>query len=167
MRSSISQSAAVLPNRPISPLPGYEVAARCETCSASWRTGVCEANEVDIHYLRTGGDLPPLIALHGLLGSGACLSPLARTLKDSFDVVLPDARGHGKSSAPSKGYLYRDLAGDVVALIEKLSLNAPVLLGHSTGGMTAALVASQLGSVLSGVALIGIRGGGHLTSPGR
>jgi pimeloyl-ACP methyl ester carboxylesterase len=82
------------------------------------------------------------------------LSPLARTLKDGFDVVLPDARGHGKSGAPSKGYLYRDLAGDVVALIEKLSLDAPVLLGHSMGGMTAALVASQLGSVLSGVVLV-------------
>ena len=125
-----------------------------ETCFASWTTGNCKANGIDIHYLRTGGDYPPLVALHGLLGSGACLAPLASTLENAFDVVLPDARGHGKSSAPSKGYLYRDLAGDVVELIERLNLDAPILLGHSMGGMTAAVVAGQLGSAVSGVILV-------------
>lgn len=121
---------------------------------ASWTTGTCKANGIDIHYLRTGGNHPPLVALHGLLGSGACLAPLARTLEDAFDVVLPDARGHGRSNAPAKGYLYSDLAGDVVQLIERLNLDAPILLGHSMGGMTAAVVAGQLRSTISGVILI-------------
>lgn len=125
-----------------------------ETCFASWTAGNCKANGIDIHYLRTGGDYPPLVALHGLLGSGACLAPLASTLEDAFDVVLPDARGHGRSSVPAKGYLYRDLAGDVVELIERLNLDAPILLGHSMGGMTAAVVAGQLGSAVSGVILV-------------
>jgi pimeloyl-ACP methyl ester carboxylesterase len=44
----------------------------------SWITVVCEANENNIHYLRTGGGNPPLVLLHGLMGSGACWSPLAR-----------------------------------------------------------------------------------------
>ena len=115
--------------------------------------GVCEANGVSIHYLRTGGDKPPLILLHGLTASAACWVPLARALEGHYDVVAPDARGHGKSSAPLQGYLYRDHASDVIGLIEALGLAAPVLLGHSMGGMTAAVVAGQVGAAIRGVIL--------------
>ncbi|MFK0163057.1 alpha/beta fold hydrolase [Rhizobium sp. NPDC090279] len=125
-----------------------------KSCLASWTTDNCNANGIDIHYRRTGGACPPLVALHGLLGSGACLAPLARVLETGFDVVLPDARGHGKSSAPARGYLYGDLAGDVVELVKRLNLSAPILLGHSMGGMTAAVAARELGAGVSGVILI-------------
>jgi N-formylmaleamate deformylase len=119
----------------------------------NWVTGVCETNGIDIHYLRTGRAKPPLVLLHGLTGSGACWIPLARALEDEFDVVMPDARGHGNSSAPPDGYRYEDYASDVVELIHGLGLAAPVLLGHSMGGMTAAVVASQLAATIRGVIL--------------
>jgi N-formylmaleamate deformylase len=66
---------------------------------------------------------------------------------------MPDARGHGKSSTPLHGYRYDDHASDVVGLIRGLGLAAPVLLGHSMGGMTAAVVASQIRELISGVIL--------------
>ncbi len=116
----------------------------------SWTSGLCQANGIDIHYLRTGGGKPPLVLLHGLSGSGACWIPLARALEDEWDVVMPDARGHGGSSTPVAGYGYADHANDVVGLIQGLGLPAPVLLGHSMGGMTAAVVASQLGTAIRG-----------------
>ncbi len=119
----------------------------------NWITGVCKANRIDIHYLRTGGSKPPLVLLHGLTGSGACWSPLARALEGEYDVVMPDARGHGSSSTPLDGYRYEDHASDVAGLVLGLGLVAPVLLGHSMGGMTAAVVASQLSTVLRGVIL--------------
>jgi N-formylmaleamate deformylase len=103
--------------------------------------GVCEANGIAIHYLRTGRSKPPLVLLHGLTASGACWTPLARALEGDYDVVMPDARGHGNSSAPLHGYRYEDHASDVVGLIRGLGLAAPTLLGHSMGGMTAAVVA--------------------------
>lgn len=119
----------------------------------NWTTAVCQANGIDIHYLRTGGSKPPLVLLHGLTGSGACWSPLARALEAEFDVVMPEARGHGNSSAPLNGYHYEDHARDVIGLLQGLGLVAPVLLGHSMGGMTAAVVASQIGSAVRGVIL--------------
>ena len=119
----------------------------------SWMTGVCEANGIDIHYRRTGGVKPPLVLLHGLMGSGACWSPLARSLEAGYDVVMPDARGHGNSSAPLHGYRYEDHASDVIELIRGLGLAAPILLGHSMGGMTAAVVASRVSSMIRGVIL--------------
>ena len=118
----------------------------------NWISGDCEANGIAIHYLRTGGRKPPLIALHGLAGSGARWIPLARALEGDCDVVAPDARGHGKSNAPRRGYLYRDHTSDVIGLIKALGLAGPVLLGHSMGGMTAAVAASQIAG-LRGVIL--------------
>jgi pimeloyl-ACP methyl ester carboxylesterase len=64
-------------------------------------------------------------------------------MEGEYDIIMPDARGHGKSSLPDDGYRYKDLANDVVGLIEALRLASPILIGHSMGGMTAALVASR------------------------
>lgn len=121
---------------------------------AAWISGTQQVNAIDIHYLRTGRDRPPLVALHGLMGNGACWTPFARALEDECDVVMPDARGHGASSAPSSGYRYSDLADDVLGLIQALDLTDPMLLGHSMGGMTAAVAASRAGSVLQGLILV-------------
>ena len=119
----------------------------------NWTSGVCEANGTRIHYLRTGGPKPPLVLLHGLTASGACWIPLARAFEREYDVVMPDARGHGSSSTPPNGYRYEDHASDVVDLIQALGLATPVLLGHSMGGMTAAAVGSQTGAGIRAVIL--------------
>jgi pimeloyl-ACP methyl ester carboxylesterase len=66
---------------------------------------------------------------------------------------MPDARGHGNSSAPLNGYRYEDYARDVVGLIQELGLVTPVLLGHSMGGMTAAVVASQTAGAIRSLIL--------------
>ena len=120
----------------------------------TWISQVCGTNGIDVHYLRTGGAKPPVVLLHGLMGSGACWTPLARALEGEFDVIMPDARGHGGSSAPRHGYRYDDLASDVVGLIRSLDLSRPVLLGHSMGGMTAAVVASRGEGILRGLILV-------------
>jgi len=121
--------------------------------SANWTDGVCRANGINIHYLRTGGEKPPLIALHGLTGSGACWSQMARELEQHYDIIMPDARGHGRSTKPWHGYTYHDHANDVIELIRTLDIKNPYLLGHSMGGMTAAMVASRLGFAISGIIL--------------
>ena len=120
----------------------------------SWMSGVCRANVIGIHYLRTGGSKTPLVLLHGLTGSGACWAPLARSLESEYDVVMPDARGHGSSSTPLHGYRYEDHASDVIELIRGLGLSAPILLGHSMGGMTAAVVASRAAKMIRGIILV-------------
>ncbi len=119
-----------------------------------WLHGTCDAHDIRIHYLRTGGAKPPIVLLHGLTGDGACWTPLARALEAEFDVIMPDARGHGRSSAPLHGYQYDQLATDVVELLHALKLCRPILLGHSMGGMTAAVVASREGKLLRGLILV-------------
>src|ERR1700730_9201322 len=89
-----------------------------EKAMAGWTTGSREVNGIDVHYLRTGGHKPPIVLLHGLMTNGACWTPLAQALEKDYDVVMPDARGHGNSGAPDHAYLYDDLAADVVSLID-------------------------------------------------
>lgn len=120
---------------------------------ANWNTAVCETNAIKIHYTRTGGNKPPLILLHGLMANGACWTGLARVLEKEYDVIMPDARGHGRSSVPDNGYRYEDQADDVAGLINTLRLPPPVLLGHSMGGMIAAVVASRKPNLLRGLIL--------------
>jgi N-formylmaleamate deformylase len=108
-----------------------------------WSTGNCATNGINLHYTRTGTSKPPLILLHGLTANGACWAALAHAMQADYDVIMPDSRGHGQSSVPDHGYRYEDLANDVVGLIEALRLPAPILIGHSMGGLTAAVVASR------------------------
>lgn len=119
-----------------------------------WSTNICKTNGINLYYTRTGGDYPSVILLHGLIGNGACWSAVARSLENEYDVIMPDARGHGKSSVPQDGYLYEDHAKDIIGLIKSLNLSAPILIGHSMGGMTAALVASYNSKLLGGLVLL-------------
>jgi len=96
-----------------------------------WNMAVCKTNGINIHYTRTGGDKPTLVLLHGLTANGACWTGVARVLEKDYDVIMPDARGHGKSSVPDHGYSYEDHANDVIGLINSLRLPSPILLGHS------------------------------------
>ncbi len=92
--------------------------------------------------------------LHGLTGSGACWIPLVRGLEDVLDAVTPDARGHGAADAPPEGVRYDDLADDVLTLMRERGLELPLLVGHSMGGMTAALVAARHPTLVSALVLI-------------
>jgi N-formylmaleamate deformylase len=120
---------------------------------SDWSSAICETNGINIHYTRTGESKPPVILLHGLTANGVCWTAVAHALEGEYDVIMPDARGHGKSSAPDHGYRYEDHANDVVGLIEALGLLLPILVGHSMGGMTAAVVASRNPKLLRGLIL--------------
>jgi pimeloyl-ACP methyl ester carboxylesterase len=118
-----------------------------------WNIAVCETNGIKLHYTRTGGGKPILVLLHGLTANGACWTGLAHLLEKEYDIIMPDARGHGESSVPDYGYRYEDHANDVIGLINSLRLPPPVLLGHSMGGMTAAVLASRSPKLLRGLIL--------------
>ncbi len=118
-----------------------------------WSTGNCATNGINIAYTRTGGSKPPVILLHGLAANGACWTAVAQAMEADYDVIMPDARGHGKSSVPEHGYRYEDHAKDVVGLIEALRLPPAILIGHSMGGLVAAVVASRAPGLLRGLIL--------------
>ena len=120
---------------------------------AEWRTAICETNGIRMHYTRTGVGKSPLILLHGLTANGLCWTAIAHELEGEYDVIMPDFRGHGKSSAPDYGYQYEDHANDVIGLVHGLGISPPILIGHSMGGLVAAVIASHYPALIRGLIL--------------
>lgn len=110
---------------------------------STWQTGDVVTNGIRTHYWRSGGNKPPLILLHGATDSGRCWMPIAKAFVGDFDVVLPDARGHGQSDAPPAGYTSTERAADVAGLIQALGLGKVAVGGHSMGGQTAFRLAAD------------------------
>ncbi len=112
---------------------------------AEWFSGHVSANGIKIHYWRTGGDKPPVVLSHGITDIGLCWTRVARDLEADYDVIMPDARGHGFSDAPDAGYSSEDHAADLADLVRALGLEepAPALLGHSMGAATVAATAAH------------------------
>jgi len=109
-----------------------------------WIEGTVEANDITVHYTRTGdGGKPPLVVAHGAFDDGPCRTPLAEELADDYDVFLIDARGHGRSDAPETGYDFEHRVADFVGAMEALNIENPVLFGHSMGGDTVAATAAE------------------------
>jgi N-formylmaleamate deformylase len=105
---------------------------------SDWSSGDVVANGIRIHYYRTGGDKPPLVLAHGFSDNGLCWTRVARVLEQDYDVIMPDARGHGLSDAPEEGYSSEEHAADLAGLIQALGLGQPALMGHSMGASTVA-----------------------------
>jgi pimeloyl-ACP methyl ester carboxylesterase len=83
------------------------------------------------------GDEPPLLLLHGAGGNLAHMTTLARALRPRHRVVTMDLRGHGRSS--DGPWSWDAALGDLAAVCVQLELERPAVVGHSLGGMLAAL----------------------------
>lgn len=101
-----------------------------------WFSGDIVANGIKIHYYRTGGNKPAVVLSHGATDDGLCWTRVTRALEADYDVIMPDARGHGLSDAPATGYSSADHAADLAGVIKGLGLDRPAVGGHSMGAAT-------------------------------
>jgi pimeloyl-ACP methyl ester carboxylesterase len=108
----------------------------------AWATGEVEGNGARLHYRRSGGSGRVVVMAHGVTDAGLCFTPVAERLAGRFDVILYDARGHGRSSLPDGADHGGELARDMAGLIRALELDRPIVIGHSMGANTAAQTAA-------------------------
>ncbi len=87
-------------------------------------------------HVRTGGDGPTAVLLHGWPQTGLCWRRVAPGLVEAgYSVVVPDLRGYGLTDKPTGGYDKRSMARDVRGLLRGLGLaGEPVhVVGHDRG----------------------------------
>ncbi|WP_223166822.1 alpha/beta fold hydrolase [Nonomuraea sp. SYSU D8015] len=97
-----------------------------------------------LHHTDEGPrDAPVLLLVHGWGGDGRAWAPVTAALPPRFRVVAPDLRGHGRSPAPPSGYRPAELAADLVALMDRLGVEAAVPVGHSMGAQVATALAVE------------------------
>ncbi len=119
-----------------------------------YEQGSLDLPDVSVNFYRSGGDKPPMLFLHGVADDGLCWKPTADAFKDDYDILMLDARGHGQTSDRNKGKLkLSDLADDVAGLIKGLSLEKPVVIGHSMGAATTMILACNYPELPSRIVL--------------
>jgi pimeloyl-ACP methyl ester carboxylesterase len=108
-----------------------------------WTQATVAANGIEHFYYRTGGAKPPVVLLHGFLDGALTWLRTARALEPDFDVILIDARGHGRSDRITTGFTQPLLTADAAGVLQALNLEPVRLLGHSQGAATAVHVADE------------------------
>jgi 3-oxoadipate enol-lactonase len=92
---------------------------------------------VAVHHSLEGPDDAPVVVFSNSLGTtGEMWEAQAAALSDRFRVLRYDTRGHGGAPASPGPYTVGDLAGDVLALLDRLELERVSFCGLSIGGMT-------------------------------
>ncbi len=89
-----------------------------------------------------GNGRPPLVILHGMLGSSRNWQTVGRDLADRYHVRALDARNHG-ASPHAEPMDYPAMVGDVIAWLDAQGLDRVTLMGHSMGGKTAMWLACR------------------------
>ena len=106
-----------------------------------WKSAFLPAPDgVALHYRRSVGPGRCWVFLHGFADSGSTWDRVGGRMPAHADLVLIDARNHGRSGRGPGGH-QRQVA-DVIAVLERLDVDAPVVVGHSIGARTATGVAA-------------------------
>ncbi len=95
-------------------------------------SGFAEVNGTRLHYQAAGAG-EPAVLLHAFMLDSRMWDDQFEVLANDFRVIRYDARGFGRSAAPSPGAPYSHV-DDLAALLEKLDARAPHLVGASMGG---------------------------------
>ncbi|MFF0156432.1 alpha/beta fold hydrolase [Streptomyces sp. NPDC005263] len=108
-------------------------------------TGYAKVNGVEMYYEEHGGaegNRRPLVLLHGgALTVDLTFGAVLPALTDNRRIVAPELQGHGHTADTDREITLRNLASDVVGLLDDIGIEEVDLLGFSLGGLTALEVA--------------------------
>jgi pimeloyl-ACP methyl ester carboxylesterase len=93
-----------------------------------------DLNKVSIYY-ETYGAGPPVLVLHGGLGSHEGMRNQIRALANSHLVIAPDSRGQGRSTDSDLPLTYSVMADDMAQLLDHLQTVRVDVVGWSDGGI--------------------------------
>jgi 3-oxoadipate enol-lactonase len=115
------------------------------------------ANDLEIAYEDLGSG-PPLVLLHGASTTGrATFAAQIPALAEGFRLLLPDARGHGRTLwDAADGFEAGWLVDDLEAFVDGLGLRTFHLMGYSMGAMTALGFAVRAPERLRTLVVVGI-----------
>ena len=85
-------------------------------------------------YFEVHGTGQPLMLLHGFTGSSQDWMSSVSELGQQFQLIVPDLRGHGRSSILSNVFRHDEAATDMFALLDHLGIKSCYGLGVCGGG---------------------------------
>ncbi len=110
--------------------------------------------DVSLEVLDWGGKGPPLVFLAGLGSTAHMFDELAPKFADKHHVYGITRRGYGASTKPpptDRNYDADRLGDDVLAVIDALKLDRPVLAAHSIGGSELSSIGTRAPEKVAGL----------------
>ncbi len=102
-----------------------------------------QAKDAKIYY-EVYGKGQPIVLLHGgLFGSIIEMSDFIDQLKDDYQVIAINTRGHGKSALGTEPLTLQQRANDAMAVINAVTKDSVTVIGFSDGGYTAYQLAAM------------------------
>ena len=106
-------------------------------------------------YYEMYGEGTPLVLLHWYTGTGHVWEPFIAELAQHFQLIIPDMRGHGRSSNPSKQFTHRQVAHDMYALLDELHIERCKCMGVSSGAEILLHMATQQPTRVEAMVVVG------------
>ncbi len=122
-----------------------------ETTSSTGQT--IPINGMEMYY-ETRGEGEPLVLLHGGGGIGANWDLIFKELPKGYRLIVPDLRGHGRSTNPSLVFSFQQAALDVYAMLDLLGIERCKAIGMSLGAKTLLHMATQQPSRIEAMVLV-------------
>lgn len=94
-------------------------------------------------HVRTAGEGPAVVLLHGYGETGDMWVPLAVELARNHRVIVPDLRGMGLSAKPDGGYDKKTEGQDIAGVLDALHVDEADVVAHDIGNMVAYAFAAQ------------------------
>lgn len=110
-------------------------------------------NDIELYY-EVHGSGTPLLLLHGFTGSGAALAELFQDMTHEYQLIIPDIRGHGRSTNPTKKFSHRQAALDIEVLFNHLKIDECSAVGFSCGGNILLHMAVQQTRIIKNMILV-------------
>src|SRR6201997_4327231 len=98
--------------------------------------------DCSLYYERHGMGFP-ILFVSGLGGFASFWQDQVATFGKRYEVVTFDHRGIGQSDEARIGYTVERMAADVVGLLDALRIKRAHIVGHSTGGAIAQVLAIE------------------------
>ncbi len=95
-----------------------------------------------------------LVLLHGLASSQRIWDLMLPRLTRTFHVVTYDARGHGLSAKPARGYGFDTVIADALAVLRATRLRRALMAGHSWGASVVLELAADHPRSVGGAVLV-------------
>jgi 2-succinyl-6-hydroxy-2,4-cyclohexadiene-1-carboxylate synthase len=98
------------------------------------------------HFKLTGNPTsPPLLLLHGWMGSGEDYTEVIKLLQSQYYCLAIDLPGHGKTEVIGSdlGYSFINTATGIVQLLDSLEIDVCSIAGYSFGGRLALYLALE------------------------
>jgi len=99
-------------------------------------------NGMQMYYVLAGQG-EPLVLLHGFTGASNDWAVFVDDLAKEYQLVIPDLRGHGRSTNPLREFTHRQAARDVAALLDHLGIERFKAIGISGGSNLLLHLATQ------------------------